>query len=90
MYPSRAFSPVLLLSIILLLAYSTPIILTHTLRQDTILADFQLLSLDVDYFDFSFAHNKFSTTCLSVEGIPSFSSIDLDAYLMNNNRNIVY
>lgn len=90
MYPLRALSPVLLLSIIPIFVYSAAVVPIHTPRQDTALADFQLLGPNADCFDFSFDRNTFSATCISINGTPSSSGINLDACITNNNGNMAY
>ncbi|KAF1964749.1 hypothetical protein BU23DRAFT_52105 [Bimuria novae-zelandiae CBS 107.79] len=90
MYPSRAFNSTLLLSVIPNLVFSSPLAPTLARRQDTVIANFQLLGPDADCFNFSFDGNTFSATCVSVEGTPAFSRIDLDACITNDNGNMVY
>lgn len=80
----------ILLGVIPNLVFSSPIALTLARRQDTVTANFQLLGLDADCFNFSFDRNTFSSTCVLVEGTPAFSRIDLYACIANDNRNIVY
>ncbi|KAH7111849.1 hypothetical protein B0J11DRAFT_585777 [Dendryphion nanum] len=90
MYPSRAFNPAILLSVIPQLVFSSPTTPAPARRQDTVIANFQLLGPNADCFDFSFDSNIFSATCVSVNGIPAFSRINLNACITNDNGNMVY
>jgi hypothetical protein len=90
MYLSRASKVVIPLSVISQLAVSSPTIQTLAQRQDTVRANFQLLGPNADCFDFSFDSNTFSATCISVDGIPVPSSVNLDACITNDDGNMVY
>jgi hypothetical protein len=86
MYFLRGVTFALPLGIIPQLVYSSPTITTITQRQDTVIAGLGL----PDCFDFSFKGSKFSAICISADGTPAFSSIDLDSCIANDNRNMVY
>jgi hypothetical protein len=89
MYQLGAFKPVVLLGFMSQLVFSTRI-QNLARRQDTVMANFDLLGSDADCFDFSFNSNTFSATCVSDAGIPVSTSINLDACITNNNGNMVY
>lgn len=90
MHPSRALDSILLLCVIPHLVSTSPVALTHARRQDTVIANFQLLGPNADCFDFSFDRDTFSATCVSDKGTPAFSKIDLDACIANDDGNMVY
>jgi hypothetical protein len=57
---------------------------------DDALANLQLLGAEADCFDFNLDGSLFSATCVSVEGFPTFASIDLDHCIANDNGNMIH